>query len=117
MQESHHTLLERDVVLLAVSVDTSFDALQMAALIGASFPVLADPSQEVTRSYRVFDLLGDGVAAPATFIIGKEREVLWSYIGQDIGDRPSTATILDQIETLVSYPSASVDVATATGLR
>lgn len=97
MQESHQTFLERDVLLLTVSVDTSADALQMAALVGASFPVLADPSQEVTRSYRVFDLLGDGVATPATFIIGKERNILWSYIGQDIGDRPSTTMILDQI--------------------
>ena len=57
---------------VAVSTDTRTDALRMTALAGASFPFLSDPDGATARSYGVFDLLGDGVATPATFIV-KQR--------------------------------------------
>ena len=34
---------------------------------GRSFPILADTNADVSRDFGVFNLLGDGVAAPATF--------------------------------------------------
>ena len=52
-----------------MSTDERAGALQMALLAEAGFPVLTDPAGAAARSYGVFDLLGDGVAAPATFII------------------------------------------------
>ena len=44
----------------------------MTALAGASFPFLSDPDGATARSYGVFDLLGDGVATPGTFIVEQE---------------------------------------------
>jgi hypothetical protein len=44
--------------------------------------------------------LGDRVAAPATFIIGREREILWSQIGENIADRSSTPKTLGELGRL-----------------
>ena len=66
----------------------------MASHAEADYPVLADTQGKVVREYGVFDLLGDGVSAPATFIIGADRVVRWKHIGQDIADRPQNADLL-----------------------
>ncbi len=84
---------------MAISIDDVEDAVRMSSLAGAEYPVLADPSEEVTRRYGVFNLLGDGVAAPATFIIAKSGEILWGQVGRNISDRPSPGEILDQLDT------------------
>ena len=72
LQGAYPELLRRNVNLVAVSTDTRTNALRMTALAGASFPFLSDPDGATARSYGVFDLLGDGVATPATFIV-KQR--------------------------------------------
>jgi peroxiredoxin len=70
------------------------DAAQMATLIGAGFPILADPEGRVVRRYGVYNLLGDEVAAPATFIIGRKSTILWRHIGRDFADRPGAEEVL-----------------------
>ena len=65
--------------------------------MGAEYPLLADPTREASKSYGVFNLLGDGVAAPAVFIINPDRSIRWSYVGRDIVDRPTTASILTRL--------------------
>ncbi len=76
------------------------DALNMAILAGARFPVLADADTQVTREYGVFDLLDDGVSAPATFIVGSDTTILWSHVGQNIADRPLAGEILEKVREL-----------------
>ncbi len=72
-------------------------AQQMAAVVKAGYPILADPTHEVTVAYGVFDLLGDGVAAPTVFIVNPDRTIRWSYIGKNVSDRPSSTDILARI--------------------
>ena len=66
----------------------------MMALTGAMFPLLTDPDGATARSYGVFDLLGDGVATPATFIVRKDRSIGWYHVGVDIADRATVEDIL-----------------------
>ena len=73
----------------------------MARHAGAEFPVLADPTESTTRSYGVYNLLGDRVSAPAVFIVGKDGAILWQYVGKHIGDRPSTREVLGRVSDLV----------------
>lgn len=89
--------LERGVQLVAISTDGMGDARNMATLSGATYPVIPDPDTRISRSYGVFDLLGDGVAAPAVFVIASTGEIAWRYIGRDIADRPTTAEILGKL--------------------
>ena len=64
----------------------------MQQITGVSFPVLADPGHTVASAYGVFDLLGDGVAAPATFIVTADG--VRGYVGRDIADRVPAAEIV-----------------------
>lgn len=64
---------------------------------GVTYPLLADPAHQVAELYGVYDLLGDGLAAPSVFIIETDGHVAWSHIGQHPGDRPSAQTILEHL--------------------
>lgn len=68
--------------------------------LGLSFPVLADPQVRAINAYGVFNLLGDGVAAPSVFIVDKAGVIRSRYIGRDTGDRPATSSILDAVRGL-----------------
>ena len=81
-------------------MDSVEDAAQMAAYAKASFPVLADSQGKVAREYLVYDLLGDGVAAPSVFVVGKDRLIRWEHIGQDISDRPEVVELLRLIRDM-----------------
>ena len=72
----------------------------MALLTEAGFPILTDPTGAAARSYGVFDLLGDGVAAPATFIIAGDGGIVWHQIGDDIADRATPSEILARLDDL-----------------
>ena len=73
------------------------NARRMVQLTGAAFPILADPDHWVAEAYGVYDLLGDGVATPAVFIIDPSGEIVWSYVGQNSNDRPSAKTVLKNL--------------------
>ena len=97
LQAAYPEFTGRNVEVVAVSADGRADALRMTALAGTTFPVLSDPGGATARDYGVFDLLGDGVATPATFIVRKDGSIDWYRIGVDIADR---ATVEDIIAAL-----------------
>ena len=97
MQRTKHLFEQLGYGLAAMSTDTVADSAKMADFIKAGYPILSDSSQAVATSYGVFDLLGDGVAAPAVFVIGTGRSVQWSYIAQSVSDRPSAGRILEEV--------------------
>ena len=86
--------------MLAISVDNLEEASEVVQMLGIPFPILYDPSTEAPQSYMVFNLLGDGLATPSTFILDKEGVITWKYVGRHIGDRPSVSTILAQLSGL-----------------
>ena len=94
---------------MAISTDNVLDAMNMANFAGADpgsgygtgFHILADDDTSVTREYGVFDLHGDGVAAPATFILNKAGEVVAYHVSRDVTDRPTTEGILLQLDQMV----------------
>ena len=73
----------------------------IAIILVSFFGVLSDPDAYVTKKYGVFNLLGDGVATPAVFIIDSNKTLTWSYIGGDISDRADVKDILSN--TPVKY--------------
>ena len=86
--------------MVAISTDGIQGASQMKGLVSAEYPVLADPGAVVAKAYGVFDLLGDGVSAPAAYIIDKDRSILWSYVGSSIGDRANPQRLLATLAEL-----------------
>lgn len=68
---------------------------------GLSFPVTHDTDGLVSRAWRVHDVLGDGLAAPSTFVIDADGELAFWKIGLNLIDRPSAGEILAAIQQLV----------------
>lgn len=84
-----------EVVALAVVSPESVEGLQQS--LGISYPVLADPDHRVSEEYGVYNLLGDGLAAPAVFVINSDGQVVWQYTGTSALDRESAETILSHL--------------------
>ena len=81
---------------------------------GVTFPVLYDTSTEVAQAYEVFDLLDDGLAAPSMFIMDSDGIIRWKYIGEAPGDRPTLATIKEQLAKLAEVEMVPTSQPTAT---
>ncbi len=87
--------LGAEVVALAVAAPEAVEGVWAA--IGAPFPMLADPDHRAAEMYGVYNLLGDGLAAPAVFVL-KDGVIRWSYVGQNPADRPPVAEILAHLK-------------------
>jgi peroxiredoxin len=97
LQSHYQEFQTRETEVIALAVQSVANAGRMVQVTGARFPILADPDHAVADAYQVYDLLGDGVAAPAIFIINPSGDIIWSYIGRNSNDRPSSQIILDQL--------------------
>ena len=106
LQGAYEDIQAQGAELVAISVDTLDGAQQMWAHAGAEFPVLADPTTEVVRRYGIFDLLDDGVSAPATFIVQGGGVFVAGHVGQDIADRVPAEAIVEALRTLKEGPAA-----------
>jgi peroxiredoxin len=92
-----------------VSVDSAPDALAMKNEYGLEFPVLYDTDTSVASEWGVFDLLGDGVSAPATFVIRTDGSIESGLVGSNIGERPSTDSVLDVLASLAGMDRSSLN--------
>lgn len=93
--------------MLAISTDDLSGAREIAGRIGIPFPILYDVAAGVVREYGVYNLLGDRLAAPATFVIDRGGVVRWSQIGRSSSDRASAQEILRQLRQLDPPPAGS----------
>jgi peroxiredoxin len=100
LQEAYPQFQRQNAEVVAISMDSIPSAAQMVALTGAQFPVLSDAEGKVVHRYGVYNLLGDGVAAPATFIVSRGGVIQWRHVGQNIADRPSADEILLRLQDL-----------------
>ncbi len=90
--------LEADI--LAISTDNLSGAAFAVDGLGLEFPILYDPEASVVKEYGVFDLSGDRMAAPATFLLDRTGKVQWQYVGKSINDRPSNREIIRRLREL-----------------
>lgn len=94
LQRSYEALQDAGaevVAIAAVSPNTVSSWSQNAA---AQYPVLSDAGHAVSSAYGVYDLVGDGGAGPAVFIVGQDGRVVWRHLGQSAGEWVDGATIL-----------------------
>ena len=100
LQEFYPAIRDHGAELVAISVDDLDGARNMRDYAKADFPVLSDADASVTQRYGVYDLLGDGVAAPATFILDANLRIVAGAVGQEIGDRVPAQAILNTLREL-----------------
>ena len=100
LAREYDTLQDLGATVLAVSTDDLSKAKLIAEKLDLPFPILYNSDAEVVRSYDVYDLLGDGVAAPATFIIDKDGVIRWKQIGRNIGDRADAEEVIAELRAI-----------------
>ena len=86
--------------VLAISTDDLSGAQSIVERVGIEFPVLYNSDTDVVDAYGVYNLRGDSLAAPATFVIDTEGLVRWSYVSSRTSDRPQTSEIIAQLQNL-----------------
>jgi peroxiredoxin len=97
LQANYRRFQEKGAEIIALAVQDVSRAKDMQVVAQAAFPILADPEHKIADAYGVYNLLGDGVAAPSVFIIDLAGNVIWSYVGRDGSDRPTADTILSHL--------------------
>ena len=80
-----------DAQILAISTDELSQAEHAVKGLELQHPVLYDTESALVKEYQVIDLLHDGGAAPAVFLLDKNGSVRWEYIGRSKSDRPSNS--------------------------
>ena len=76
LQQIYAAIRGQGAEVVAVSVDSVADARRMSDLAEASFPILSDESQAVSKTYLVYNYPRDGAAAPTTLIVGPELNII-----------------------------------------
>ncbi len=97
LQAAYPQFKAKNAEILAIAYQDVDRAAQAAELIQASYPILADGDHAVASAYGVFDLLGDGVATPAVFVIDPGGKVVWSTVSTDPNVRPTPDEILSHL--------------------
>jgi len=100
LEKDYARFKEHGAELVAIAFQNQNGATRSAEKSKVSYPILADKDHEVASAYNVHNLLKDGVATPAVFIIDSSGEIAWSYIGKNLGDRPSTQVIFEYLPSL-----------------
>ncbi len=103
----NHALFKRfGIDIIAISTDDQENTQAMRDEVNASFEIISDSTYTISQQGEVFNLLGDGVAAPSAFIIGKNNAILWDHRGSSPSDRPPTdfllAKTLDLLEKVAN---------------
>ena len=70
MSQNHDLFKRFGIDIIAVSTDDQEDTQAMIDEVSASFEIISDATYTISQQWEVFNILGDGVAAPAAFIIG-----------------------------------------------
>ncbi len=81
-------------------MDNEADAVAIRDEYGLEYPVLYDNDHAVTTEWGLFDLLGDGVSAPAAFIIRTDGSIESALIGTNISERPTAESILEVLASM-----------------
>ena len=97
MQAAYDQFRARQIELWAIAFQDVSRAGEMARLVGASYPILADVNHAVADAYGVFNLLGDSVATPSVFVVDAAGRIVWSYVGASAADRPAPSDILAHV--------------------
>lgn len=87
------------VVLLPISVDSTYALKEYKAKYTMPFDLLSDFHREVSRAYGVF-LPHKGYSNRAYFLVDKSGVVRWSHVEEHPGQKRDNEELLAQLELL-----------------
>ena len=99
LQDHYEEIRGLGAEVIALSTDSEQDAVDIVEGLSLSFPVLYDTETKVAREWGVFNLLSDGVSAPATYVFDATGDLVAYRIGQTISDRPSVVQVMSALDS------------------
>ena len=100
LRKDYQTIRGSDAEILAVSNDQLTGAERAIDHLDLGFPALFDPEAAVIERFDVYDTLNDGYATPSVFVIDKNGDIRWKYVGRHYNDRPTNQQVIAQLEAL-----------------
>ena len=97
MQSQYETFRASGAEVVALAVASLESVAGWCQSAGIHYPMLADPEHRVAEAYGVYNLLGDGLAAPAVFVVGTDGRIVWSQVSPSFADRPGAQAILEHL--------------------
>ena len=94
MSQNHNLFKRFGIDIIAISTDDQENTQAMIDEVSATFEIISDSTYTISQQWEVFNILGDGVAAPSAFVIGKNNSILWAHRGSSPSDRPPTDFLL-----------------------
>lgn len=90
---------------MAVSVDTPQQNAAMVEKLRLPFPLLSDPDAAAAAGWDAYDPVGGThgpIARPAIFVVGRDLDIAYEYVGRDFADRPPDSDVIAAIEKVRS---------------
>lgn len=100
MRDDHDRFADRGVVVLPISVDSTYSLSEYKAKHGMKVDLLSDFKRDVSRLYGVLNE-DRFFSNRAYFLIDRFGVVRWEYIEENPGSRRQDAELLAQIDKLV----------------
>ena len=79
--------------MLGISADTPEESAEFRADLALPFELLHDEGLHVANAYGVA-MAGRDIAVPSIFILNKQGKVTFSYVGENMSDRPNALVLL-----------------------
>ena len=100
LRKDYQTIRGLDAEILAVNNDQLSGAERAIDHLDLGFPALFDPEAAELDRFAVYDAQNDGYATPSVFVIDKNGEIRWEYVGRHYNDRPTNQQVIAQLEAL-----------------
>ncbi len=99
MQTYYEQIQELDAELIALSADPHLTARQTVLELGLKFPVLSDSLRTFINAYDVLHPQ-EGIARPSAFIIDREGDIRWQFVGMAASERAPMGIIMNELRAL-----------------
>jgi peroxiredoxin len=97
-QQHLDTLKKLGAAVVAISHDDAKDSMKTVAEHGLTFPVIADPKQDLIKTYGVANVVKSGLAYPTVYVLDKSGTVRLAYAHPD-GERLEAPKLIQFLKT------------------
>lgn len=102
---------KRNIKLISIASDSVRLLTKFKEENGFTVDIISDRGAKIAKEYDVYWFAPGGgknykikQAVPSKFLINKEREIVWTYIGKDKTDRPSIELMTEIIDRKIKNP-------------
>lgn len=85
-----------NATVLSLSLDDAMVQKTVSEKINHKFPVMLDPDAKTVNLFGTFNPQ-DKLSRPSLFLVGPDQKIVYSYIGQSLGDRPPLPKLMEML--------------------